>query len=563
MSADPSLTALLDEVAAWRAEDPDPGTVAELDALVIAVHAGDHEAEARLRSAFAGPLQFGTAGLRAPMGPGPARMNRVVVSRAAAGLGHYLRDTGHTGGRVLVGHDARHHSARFALDTAEILAGQGFRTLLVEGPAPTPLVSFGIRHLGCVAAVVVTASHNPAADNGYKVYLGDGSQIIPPIDTEIAARIADAAEQALPTLPRSDDWRPTEPSLLEAYVARAAALFSVPRPPALLPDSSRPLRWIYTPMHGVGLETVRRLVAAAGLPSPHVVAAQAEPDADFPTVAFPNPEEPGALDLAIALAAAEKADLVVANDPDADRCAVAIPGPDGWRMLRGDELGVLLGADLLARGVRGTYATTVVSSTLLGTLARAVGATYVTTLTGFKWIGRVPGLVYGYEEALGYCTDPQVVPDKDGITTLVRVLDLAGRGAAAGRTLGDLLDEVMRTHGLHATDQLAFRSDRAEVISGAMMRLRTSTPATLLGEELTVTDLGRGTVDLPPTDAIVLEGRTLRVVVRPSGTEPKLKCYLEVRSTPEASADLAAARQRAAERLAMLGAEVTEALGLG
>ncbi len=561
-------TDLFDEVAAWRADDPDPRTVAALDALVIEARGGDERALAELRSAFSGPLEFGTAGLRGPMGPGPARMNRVVVTRASAGLATYLRDTGHVGGRVLIGHDARHDSDVFALDTARTMAGYGLEVVLVDGPAPTPVVAYGIRALDCVAAVVVTASHNPAADNGYKVYLGDGSQIVPPADTEISARIADAGERALATLHRADRWRTAGPELLEGYVARAVSLIDTL--PASLggpvsPDTTAPrqLRWVYTPMHGVGLATVRQVVAAAGLPAPHVVAEQAVPDPDFPTVAFPNPEEPGALDLALALAVDIDADLVIANDPDADRCAVAVPGPDGWRVLRGDELGVLLGADFLERGVRGTYASSVVSSTQLRTMARAAGARHVTTLTGFKWIGRVAGLAYGYEEALGYCCDPAAVADKDGITTLVRVLDLAGRLADQGRTLTDLLDRVMVTYGLHATDQIAFRSDRAEVISGAMERLRTLTPTMLGGEPLRATDLQFGSASLPPTDAVVLEGRTLRVVVRPSGTEPKLKCYLEVRASPQESVVLAAARRGAADRLAALRIEMTAALGLG
>lgn len=563
MSAPVGLPELFDEVAAWRAEDPDPQTVAQLDALVVAAHGGDEAALAELRSAFAGPLQFGTAGLRGPMGPGPARMNRVVVRRAGDGLATYLRDTGKGGGRVLVGHDARHHSTDFAYDTAAVMAGHGFEVVLVEGPIPTPVVAYGIRTLGCVAAVVVTASHNPGADNGYKVYLGDGCQIVPPADEQIATRIADAGERALATLPRSEDWHPARPELLDAYVTRAASLVSSPRPAALDPTSPRSLRWVYTPMHGVGLATVRRVIEAAGLPAPHVVAEQAEPDPDFPTVLFPNPEEPGALDLAMAKARQEGADLVVATDPDADRCAVALPGPDGWRMLRGDELGVLLGADFLARGAAGTYASSVVSSTLLATMAARAGARHATTLTGFKWIGRVPDLIFGYEEALGYCTDPAAVSDKDGITTLVRVLDLAGRAADRGRTLADLLDDVVRAHGLHATDQVAFRSDRAEVISGAMERLRASRPTELGGEPASAIDLAEGTHDLPPTDAVVLQGRTCRVVVRPSGTEPKLKCYLEVRASPEESTDLPAARERAAARLAQLRAEITGVLGLG
>ena len=562
---DPDLDAqaLFDEAAAWRAEDPDPHTVAQLDAWVIAARGGNTRALGQLRQAFAGPLEFGTAGLRGPMGPGPARMNRVVVRRAAAGLATYLGDTGQIGHRVLVGHDARHQSDVFALDTARSLAGHGFFAVLVEGPVPTPVVVFGIRELGCVAAVVVTASHNPAADNGYKVYLADGCQIVPPADADIAARIADAGERALWTLPRSDDWHTAPLALIDAYVARAASLVTTPRPQALDPSATRPLRWVYTPMHGVGLATVRRVVAAAGLPAPYVVAEQADPDPDFPTVAFPNPEEPGALDLAIALAREVGADLVVAHDPDADRCAVALPGPDGWRMLRGDDLGALLGADFLARGVPGTYASSVVSSTLLATMAEAAGVRHVTTLTGFKWIGRVPDLAYGYEEALGYCTDPAAVSDKDGITTMVRVLDLAGRAAERGRTLGGLVDDVMHAHGLHATDQLSFLSERSEVIGDAMERLRASTPTVLGGEPIRATDLRAGMRGLPPTDAVVLEGLTLRVVVRPSGTEPKLKCYLEVRATPEESADLAAARRRAAARLAELATEVTQVLGLG
>ena len=548
--------------AAWRAEDPDPSTVATLDALVAAARTGDPAALGELRSAFAGPLAFGTAGLRGPLGPGPARMNRVVVARAAAGLARYLLDTGQAGGRVLIGHDARHHSEVFARDTAGIIAGHGLDAVLLDGPIPTPVIAYGIRALGCAAAVVVTASHNPATDNGYKVYLGDGSQIIPPADADIAARIAAVSHEPVRTLPRAG-FRTAGPELVDRYVARAASLVSTPRAEALSATASRPLRWVYTPMHGVGLATVRRVLEAADLPAPAVVTAQAAPDPDFPTLPFPNPEEPGALDLALDLAARTDADLVVAHDPDADRCAVALPGPDGWRMLRGDELGVLLAADLLRSHPTGVYASSVVSSTLLARMCAAAGARHVTTLTGFKWIGRVPDLTFGYEEALGYCTDPAAVADKDGITTLVRVLDLAGRCADEGRTLADALDAVMRAHGLHATAQLAFRSEHPEVITAAMQRLRTAIPAALAGEPVRATELRDGTADLPPTDAVVLAGRTTRVVVRPSGTEPKLKCYLEVRMTPNESSDLAAARTRAAARLAALGVEVTSVLGLG
>ncbi len=549
---------LFERAAVWRADDPDPRTVAALDALLTAARSGDAAALDELRSAFAGPLEFGTAGLRGPLGPGPARMNRMVVARAATGLAHHLLDTGHAGGRVLIGHDARHRSADFARETAEILAGHGLEAVLVEQPIPTPVVAYGIRALGCVAAVVVTASHNPAADNGYKVYLGDGSQIIPPTDAEIAARIAEAAAVPVAALPRAGGWRPAGPGLVDAYVARAASLLTGSGPAA-----TRPLRWVYTAMHGVGWATVARVLASAGLPQPTVVAEQLKPDPDFPTLPFPNPEEPGALDLALATATRTDADLVIANDPDADRCAIALPAPGGWRVLRGDELGALLAADLLGRGVSGTYAASVVSSTLLGTMAAAEGQPYVTTLTGFKWIGRVPGLVFGYEEAIGYCCDPAAVADKDGITTLVRVLDLAGRLAAEGRTLLDLLDAVMRTHGLHATDQWAVRTPDAAAIAAAMARLRSAPPGELDGEAMSVTDLARPGGPLPPTDAVLLEGPTVRVVVRPSGTEPKLKCYLQVRLSPAGSADLGVARAEAARRLDRVRAQVATVLALG
>jgi len=528
----------------WLAEDPDADTTIELDLLLDRAQAGEPGALAELASAFAGPLTFGTAGLRGALGPGPARMNRTVVVHASAGLARYLLDRGHAGRTVLVGHDARHHSSIFARDTAEILAGAGLRAVLVEGPIPTPVIAYGIRHLDAVAAVVVTASHNPATDNGYKVYLGDGSQIVPPADALIAERITEVSRLPLSELPRSPGFDRAGADLVEAYVTRAASLL------AARPDRS--LRWVYTPMHGVGL------------PDPVVVPAQAEPDPDFPTVAYPNPEEPGALDLAVELARDCEADLVIANDPDADRCAVAVPDPvSGWRMLTGDELGALLGADALDRRVRGTYASSIVSSTLLATMAQAAGEPFVATPTGFKWIGRVPGLAYGYEEALGYCTDPAGVADKDGITALVRVLDLAGRLAAQGRTLLGMLDSLMRRHGLHQTGQLAVRTDDPGIIAGAMARLRTSAPDVLGGEPVAVTDLSRPDGDLPPIDAVLLEGPSVRVVVRPSGTEPKLKCYLQVRLTPTESQDLTAARVTAERRVARIREELTAVLGLG
>ena len=552
-------------VDAWTAQDPDPQTRAETDRLLRAVDGDDAAAaaaaQAELTDAFSGRLAFGTAGLRGRLGPGPNRMNRVVVTQAAAGLAAYLRDQVALrqayGSTVLVGYDARHGSERFAHDTGEVLAAAGFEVLVAEHPVPTPVVAFGIRHLGCVAGVVVTASHNPPQDNGYKVYLGDGSQIVPPADAEIAARIDEVAAHPLSDVARSDAYEPAGPHLLDAYAARAASL--VP------PEAPRALRWAYTPMHGVGGDLVLDLVARAGFPAPAVVAEQAAPDPDFPTVAFPNPEEPGAIDLALALGEQVDADVVVANDPDADRCAVAarLGGPDGgWRMLTGDELGVLLGEDALRRGTVGTYACSIVSSTQLAAVAAAYGQPSATTLTGFKWIGRVPGLAFGYEEAIGYCVDPEAVRDKDGMTALVRVLALTAGLVAAGQTIAGRLDEIATTYGVVLTGQQSVRVDDLDEITRAMARLRAQPPATLAGEPVEVTDLTDGLGDLPPTDAVRLGGATVRVVVRPSGTEPKLKAYLEARVPRTESQGLVRDRQRAGGALARLRTDVAAALGL-
>ncbi|GAA2098405.1 phospho-sugar mutase [Microlunatus panaciterrae] len=544
-------------IAAWREQDPDTATGLALGDLLLKADGGDAAATAELVDAFSGPLTFGTAGLRAPLGPGPARMNRVVVSQAAAGLAGYLRSQQLAGGRVLIGFDARYNSDIFARDTAEIMAGNGFEAMVVGEPTPTPVIAFGIRHYGCVAAVVVTASHNPPQDNGYKVYLGDGSQIIPPVDGLIAAEIARAAAGDLADIARSDRYSVLGDELLDAYLDRIASL---------VPATARhDLSWVYTPLHGVGAKAVAAAVRRTGFADASVVAEQVQPDPAFPTVAFPNPEEPGAIDLALAQAERIGADLVVANDPDADRCAVAVPvGPDReWRMLRGDELGALLGDDALRRGVTGTFACSVVSSSLLATMAAAYGQPFVTTLTGFKWIGRVPGLAFGYEEALGYCCDPTAVPDKDGISAVVRVLALAAELKAAGCTLSDRLDEIARTYGVHATDQLAVRVSDLALIDAAMARLRANPPTELGGEAVRVLDLSLGSADLPATDAVRLSGDRVTVVVRPSGTEPKLKCYLEARIPADQSQDLAVARVEARGRLEQVREEMALALGLG
>jgi phosphomannomutase len=542
---------LLERARAWAAEDPDPATVAELEQLVAA---GD---TAELADRFSGTLEFGTAGLRGALGAGPNRMNRVVVLRAAAGLAAYLQDVGAVtdGASVVIGYDARHNSDVFARDTAEVMAGAGIRALVMPRPLPTPLLAYAIRDLGCIAGVMVTASHNPPQDNGYKVYLGDGSQIVPPADGEIAARIAAVGRLAdVPRPAGSDRIELLGDDLWDRYLAGVVAL-AEPGP--------RALRIVYTPLHGVGATTATTVLERAGFADVHVTVRQAEPDPDFPTVAFPNPEEPGAMDLAMALAAEVDADLVVANDPDADRCAVGVPGPHGWQMLRGDEVGVLLADHLLRRGRTGVYAQSIVSSSLLGELARAAGQPHRETLTGFKWIGRIDGLAYGYEEALGYCVDPGHVRDKDGVSALLLVCELAAEAKAAGRGLRDLLDDLARRHGLFATDQLSIRYDDLTAIGATVQRLRDHPPTSLGGLPVEqVDDLSTGTPDLPPTDGLRYRlAERGRVIVRPSGTEPKLKCYLEVVLPVEESAGgVDAARISAAGRLDAIRADVQRAV---
>ncbi|OKI24038.1 phospho-sugar mutase [Streptomyces sp. CB03911] len=559
------ITDLLARARAWLAEDPDPQTREELSALLAEAEgeteSGNRIAWSQLSERFAGRLQFGTAGLRGELGAGPMRMNRAVVIRAAAGLAAYVRRE-QLGDLVVIGYDARHKSYDFARDTAAVMVGAGLRAALLPRALPTPVLAFAVRHLGAAAGVTVTASHNPPQDNGYKVYLGDGAQIVPPADAGIADEID--AVLALADVPRAEEgWEVLGEEVVEAYLARATGV--------LEPGGPRELDVVYTPLHGVGRDVLVAAFAKAGFPAPTVVAEQAEPDPDFPTVAFPNPEEPGAMDLAFRTAAAAGPDLVIANDPDADRCAVAVPDPaaeGGWRMLRGDEVGALLGEALVAKKAVGTFATTIVSSTLLGRIAAAAGLGYTETLTGFKWISRAEGLRYGYEEALGYCVDPEGVRDKDGISAALLVAELAAGLKRAGRTLADLLDDLAVEHGLHATDQLSVRVSDLSLISDAMRRLREQPPTVLAGLRVAqADDLTTGSADLPPTDGLRYqlagEGvRSARIVVRPSGTEPKLKCYLEV-VLPVASAEaLGAAREAAAGVLAGIKRDLAEAAGI-
>ncbi|MEV7240075.1 phospho-sugar mutase [Streptomyces sp. NPDC093248] len=544
---------LIAKAKAWLAEDPDPRTREELAGLI---DAGD---VAELRARFSGTLQFGTAGLRGELGAGPMRMNRAVVIRAAAGLAAYLKKNGAShgsgdAGLVVIGYDARHMSADFARDTAAVVTGAGLRAAVLPRPLPTPVLAFAVRHLGAVAGVEVTASHNPPRDNGYKVYLGDGSQIVPPADAEIAAEIDAIA--SLNDVPRPESgWETLDDSVLDAYLARTDAVLAA--------GSPRTARTVYTAMHGVGRDVLLAAFARAGFPEPVLVAEQADPDPDFPTVAFPNPEEPGAMDLAFACARATGPDLVIANDPDADRCAVAVRDGDEWRMLRGDEVGSLLAAHLVGRGATGTFAESIVSSSLLGRIAESAKLPYEETLTGFKWIARVEGLRYGYEEALGYCVDPEGVRDKDGITAALLVTELASVLKEQGRTLLDLLDDLAVEHGLHATDQLSVRVEDLSVISDAMRRLRERPPAELAGLAITrAEDLTLGTDRLPPTDGLRYTLDGARVIVRPSGTEPKLKCYLEVVVPAPDRTALPAARTRATELLTALKRDLSAAAGL-
>ncbi|MBV9025376.1 MAG: phospho-sugar mutase [Streptomycetaceae bacterium] len=562
----------LSRARAWLAEDPDPQTRAELAALL---DAGTPEAEAEIADRFGGTLRFGTAGLRGELGAGPMRMNRAVVIRAAAGLAAYL-NAHSSGGLVVVGYDARHKSYDFARDTAAVMAGAGLRAALLPRPLPTPVLAFAIRYLGTAAGVMVTASHNPPRDNGYKVYLGDGAQIVPPADAQIAERIAAVgplgSARGGAALADEGSWEVLGEQVIEAYLARTGSVVTA--------DGPREVSVVYTPLHGVGREVLCAAFARAGFRAPIVVPEQAEPDPDFPTVAFPNPEEPGAMDLAFATArrsartaAGDRPDIVIANDPDADRCAVAVPDPgeaSGWRMLRGDEVGALLAAHLVAKGQgSGTFAASIVSGSLLSRIAASAGVEYAETLTGFKWISRVPGLRYGYEEALGYCVDPEGVRDKDGITAALVVAELAASLKRSGRTLTDLLDEIALEHGLHATDQLSVRVADLSLIADTMARLRAQSPSEFAGLRVACAeDLSEGSELLPPTEGLRYrlagDGRvaSARVIVRPSGTEPKLKCYLET-VIPVASAQaLSQARAIASAVLTSLKQDLSAAAGI-
>lgn len=520
----------------WIAHDPDPVTAAELASC------GADEIARR----FAHPLAFGTAGLRGPLHGGPDGMNVAVVLRTTWALAQVLKDRCLGGSPVVVGRDARHGSEEFARAAAEVLAAEGFPVTLLYAPAPTPVVAFAVRRLGAAAGVQITASHNPPADNGYKVFVDGGLQIISPTDRDIEAAITRApfADEIART-----PVQPAGADLVAAYLERVATVRR----------TAGDVRVALTPMHGVGGDFALDALALAGIDDVHVVDAQFVPDPDFPTVAFPNPEEPGATDLLLALAAEVGADVAIALDPDADRCAVGIPDINGWRMLTGDETGWLLGdylLSLLTDPSSALVASTVVSSRMLATIAANYGAQHVETLTGFKWLARATAagaaLTYAYEEAIGHCVDPDAVRDKDGISAAVLICDLVTALRSQGRTLADALDDLARRHGVHVT---AAVSRRVQDAGAAMSALRTDPPATLAGIAVSLDDLGRRR-GLQRTDALVFTGEDIRVVVRPSGTEPKLKSYIEVRHAP--TDDLDGARAQAQQLRTELVAAVSQ-----
>jgi len=540
---------VVERARAWLAQDPDLQTRAELEELITANN--DDE----LTDCFASRLQFGTAGLRGKLGPGPNRMNRVVVMQAAAGLASYLNKHHPHEASIVIGYDARHNSDVFASDTAAIMQGAGIHALVLPKPLPTPVLAYAIKHLGASAGVMVTASHNPPQDNGYKVYLADGCQIIPPADADIAAEIERIANTTnVQDLPTNDEWVTLGDDVLEDYIARAVGRVTDEQR-----KDNRNITTVITPMHGVGGPTLHRVLTEAGFPPPIHVSEQFDPDPDFPTVAFPNPEEPGAMDLAMQAANTHQPDIVIATDPDADRCAVAVPLPSGdYRMLSGDEVGYALGWWATQRpGERITLAQSLVSGGMLESIARAVEMNYQQTLTGFKWIGRIPTLRFGYEEALGYCVDPEAVSDKDGITAALAVADLAAVLKTEGRSVLDLLDDLAKEHGLFATRQVSLRVADLSTISSVMAELRKE-PPTHAGHRAVneIIDLRAGT-QLPPTDGLVfMLSERGRIIVRPSGTEPKIKAYLQV--VVDVDTDVGHARKSADRELQALADDVAK-----
>jgi phosphomannomutase len=461
-------------------------------------------------------------------------MNRAVVGRAAAGIAAYMKARGMT--RVVIGRDARYGSAEYAIESAEIFTGAGMEVFLLPRALPTPVLAFATTALKADVGVMVTASHNPPQDNGYKVYIGpvaDGityasSQIVNPTDGFIAAEID--LITSLKSQPRGTSWTVLDETLIDEYVERTATLGTKPGS----------LKIVYTAMHGVGTKTLSQVFKSAGFPDLILVTEQADPDPDFPTVAFPNPEEPGAIDLAIATARAHSADLVIANDPDADRCAAAIKDRNGqWRMLRGDELGVIFGEWIARTSPQGTFGNSIVSSSILRKISAHYGIDFKEVLTGFKWLAKIEDLAFGYEEAIGYAVDSETVNDKDGISAAIFLAQIATDLAAEGKDLNDLLDEVWERHGFHATEQISIRVADMGAITELLAGLRSNPPKEIAGKRVeSIDDLASPTDGLPPTDGLRLWlSGGVRIIIRPSGTEAKLKCYIEVITPDQISAE--------------------------
>ena len=517
------------EVLAWIADDPDPKTAAQLQQWLDAGN------ESELRASFNGFLQFGTAGLRGPIRPGPSGMNRAVVGRAAAGIVAYMKERNLTS--VVIGRDARYGSEDFTFETAEIMSGAGMKVYVLPRLLPTPVLAFATNELQCDVGIMVTASHNPPQDNGYKVYLGGtvdgihyrGSQIVSPTDEAIAHKIDSIV--SLKEQPRGKVWEVLGEEIIEKYIDRTASLAGNPGS----------LRIVYTAMHGVGTETIQRVFHKAGFPAPILVQSQAAPDPDFSTVAFPNPEEPGAIDLALETAKSFDAHLVIANDPDADRCAAAVNDPKtGWRMLRGDELGAIFAESIARKIDSGIFANSIVSSSIVKKISAHYNLEFKETLTGFKWLAKIENLTFGYEEALGYAVDAITVNDKDGISAAITLAQIASDLAAEGKTLLDLLDEVWARHGFHATEQISIRLSDLSKVGVILGGLRSNPPKQIAGRSVTsIDDLASPTDGLPPTDGIRiwLDGG-VRIIIRPSGTEAKMKCYIEAIEKDSAAAQV-------------------------
>ena len=565
MSIDPALR---EQVSNWLLQDPDPKTKLELTELLQAAQT-DQAALVELQDAFSGSLEFGTAGLRGALGAGPNRMNRVSVLQAASGLAQYLVQQGFAGQKVVIGFDARYNSDVFASDTALVMAGAGLQPIVFSHVVPTPVLAFAIRNQDACAGVMVTASHNPPQDNGYKVYLGDGRQIVSPADTEIATFIRSVSD--VRNITQSESGKVVEADVINSYVALTSELI-ISGPTT--DEQRKAVTSVYTAMHGVGWITLRSVFQKSGFTEPIAAIEQRDPDPAFPTVAFPNPEEKGALDIAIALAIAQNADVLIANDPDADRLAIAVPDSTGsWITLRGDQIGALLGwwmierANLAGTEISGTFANSIVSSMMLEPIAKSAGLKYEATLTGFKWVSRVNHLVFGYEEALGYCVDPHNVSDKDGISAAAMFMEMLAHLHSVNSTIWLVLEKLAKEFGLHATDQVSIRVTSSAQVTETMLGIRTNPPKQL-GElqVIGIDDLATGLGNLPATDAVIIhlaggnQVEKARVIIRPSGTEPKIKCYLEVVVRGD---DLEIARQTADNELRLIAADAKPLLSGG